>query len=40
MKRLTAALAVAASLALAVPAEAWPPFCKPAIFYDLTGICL
>ncbi|HVF05307.1 MAG TPA: hypothetical protein VNA20_10730 [Frankiaceae bacterium] len=40
MKRLAAVLAVAASFALAGPAQAWPPFCKPAVVYDLTGICL
>ena len=39
MKRLAAALALA-TFALAAPASAWPPFCKPAIVYELTGICL
>ena len=39
MKRLVAALAVAATFALAAPADAWPPVCKPAV-YDVTGICL
>ena len=40
MRRLVVALAAtAAALALAAPASAWPPFCKP-IVYDTTGICV
>lgn len=41
MRRLVVALAAtAAALALSAPASAWPPFCKPAIVYEITGICV
>jgi hypothetical protein len=33
------AAAVAASFALAVPANAWPPVCIP-IVYNTTGLCV
>ena len=41
MKRLVVVvgLAIAATVALATPASAWPPVCKP-IVYDHTGICI
>lgn len=39
MKRLLAA-ATLAVFAVTGSAAAWPPVCKPAIFYELTGICL
>ncbi len=41
MKRVivVAVLAAASTIALAVPANAWPPFCKEPI-YTLTGKCI
>ena len=41
MKRIVvvAAITVGSVLALAVPASAWPPFCKEPI-YTLTGKCI
>ena len=41
MRRLAVLITTAAAaLALAAPAHAWPPVCKPAVVYNLTGICL
>lgn len=37
--RRTVLAAVALAIAFAVPAQAWPPVCKPVV-YDLTGICV
>ena len=41
MKRIlvVAAVTIGATLALAVPASAWPPVCKEPI-YTLTGRCI
>ena len=40
MRRIVVAIAaLATSVALAAPADAWPPVCKP-IVYDNTGICV
>jgi hypothetical protein len=41
MKRaiLVAVLAAASTVALAIPASAWPPVCKEPI-YTLTGKCI
>lgn len=39
MKRFVTLLAVAAALAVSVPAEAWPPVCKEPV-YTLTGECV
>lgn len=41
MRRLAVvATAVAAAVALAVPASAWPPVCKSQLVYELTDRCL
>lgn len=39
MKRILLAASTLV-VTFAVQASAWPPVCKPAVFYDLTGICL
>lgn len=39
MRRIVLA-ATALVAAFTLPAAAWPPVCKPAFLYELTGICL